>query len=149
MEAHARWDGDLLDQYAALESVSLGTHRGGLPAGFGSAARHLSKPRSRKILSTRQDYQVDVPLDDRSCRIVAWRHFNDTLDVDGKGDRSAVGLNKVDFVGQTGVERSYEEGQVSPGDYEAQVSQGEITIHADEQLGTTDGGVARYPSHAA
>lgn len=85
-----------------------------------------------------------VPLDDRSCRIVAWRHFNDTLDVDGKGDRSAVGLNKVDFVGQTGVERSYEEGQVSPGDYEAQVSQGEITIHADEQLGTTDGGVARY-----
>ena len=64
--------------------------------------------------------------------------------VDGKGDRDGVGLNKVDFVGQTGVERSYEEGQISPGDYEAQVSQGAITIHADEQLGTTDGGVARY-----
>jgi phenylpropionate dioxygenase-like ring-hydroxylating dioxygenase large terminal subunit len=85
-----------------------------------------------------------VPTDDQSCRIVAWRHFNDTLDLDGKGNRDGVGLNKVDFVGQTGVERSYEEGQLMPSDYEAQVSQGPITIHADEQLGTTDGGVARY-----
>ncbi len=85
-----------------------------------------------------------VPVDDTSCRIVAWRHFNETLDLQGKGGREAVGLNKVDFVGQTGIERSYEEGQDMPGDYEAQVSQGAITIHADEQLGTTDGGVARY-----
>jgi len=85
-----------------------------------------------------------VPADDTSCKIVGWRHFNETLDLDGKGSRADVGLNKVDFVGQTGVERSYEEGQAMPGDYEAQVSQGPITIHADEQLGTTDGGVARY-----
>lgn len=85
-----------------------------------------------------------VPVDDTSCRIVAWRHFNDTLDLDGKGDRSQVGLGKVDFVGQTGTERSYEEGQRSPGDYEAQVSQGAITVHADEMLGRTDVGVARY-----
>jgi hypothetical protein len=55
-----------------------------------------------------------------------------------------VGINKVDFVGQTGSERSYEEGQRMPGDYEAQVSQGEITIHDDEHLGQTDIGVARY-----
>ena len=85
-----------------------------------------------------------VPVDDTNCKIVAWRHFNDTLDLDGKGDRDNVGLNKVDFVGQTGIERSYEEGQLMPGDYEAQVSQGPITVHAAEQLGTTDGGVARY-----
>ena len=85
-----------------------------------------------------------VPVDDTHCKIVAWRHFNETLDLDGKGDRAAIGLNKVDFVGQTGIERSYEEGQAMPGDYEAQVSQGPITIHDDEQLGTTDGGVARY-----
>lgn len=85
-----------------------------------------------------------VPTDDTSCKIIAWRHFNQTLDLDGKGDREAIGLNKVDFVGQTGIERSYEEGQHNPGDYEAQVSQGAITIHDDEQLGTTDGGVARY-----
>lgn len=85
-----------------------------------------------------------VPVDDTHCKIIAWRHFNDSLDLDGKGDSNQVGLNKVDFVGQTGIERSYAEGQSSPGDYEAQVSQGAITIHADEQLATTDGGIARY-----
>lgn len=85
-----------------------------------------------------------VPIDNEHCKIVAWRHFNETLDLDGKGDRSKIGLNKVDFVGQTGIERSYEEGQKMPGDYEAQVSQGAITVHAEEQLGTTDAGVVRY-----
>lgn len=85
-----------------------------------------------------------VPVNDHACKIIAWRHFNDTLDVDGKGNRDQVGINKVDFVGQTGVERSYEEGQKMPGDYEAQVSQGKITVHADEHLGHTDYGVVRY-----
>ncbi|MBI1774098.1 MAG: Rieske 2Fe-2S domain-containing protein [Proteobacteria bacterium] len=85
-----------------------------------------------------------VPTADASCRIVGWRHFNETLDLDGKGDRSKVGLNKIDFVGQTGVERSYEEGQRMPGDYEAQISQGPITVHALETLGKTDTGVAMY-----
>jgi hypothetical protein len=85
-----------------------------------------------------------VPVDDTHCRIVAWRHFGGELDLDGKGDRSKVGLNKVDFVGQTGVERSFEEGQAMPGDYEAQVSQGRITVHAEERLATTDKGVALY-----
>ncbi len=85
-----------------------------------------------------------VPVNDHACKIIAWRHFNDTLDADGKGDRASVGANKIDFVGQTGVERSYEEGQKMPGDYEAQVSQGSITVHADEHLGHTDYGVARY-----
>ena len=85
-----------------------------------------------------------VPVDDTHCRIVAYRHFNEELDLDGKGDRSKVGLNKVDFIGQTGIERSYEEGQAMPGDYEAQISQGPITVHADERLATTDKGVALY-----
>jgi len=85
-----------------------------------------------------------VPVDDRTCKIIAWRHFSDELDLDGKGDRQHIGLNKVDFVGQTGIERSYAEGQRIPGDYEAQVSQGAITVHADEQLATTDKGVALY-----
>ena len=85
-----------------------------------------------------------VPVDDTHCRIVAYRHFGEELDLDGKGDRSNVGLNKVDFVGQTGIERSYEEGQAMPGDYEAQISQGPITVHAGERLATTDKGVALY-----
>ncbi|HHZ73247.1 MAG TPA: aromatic ring-hydroxylating dioxygenase subunit alpha, partial [Gammaproteobacteria bacterium] len=62
-----------------------------------------------------------LPVDDTHCKIIAWRHFGDDLDLDGKGSRANVGLNKVDFVGQTGDERSYEEGQRMPGDYEAQV----------------------------
>ena len=83
-----------------------------------------------------------VPVDDRNCRITGWRHFNPTLDRGGKGDRSKVGLGKVDFLGQTGTERSHEEGQRTPSDYEAQVGQGPITVHAEETLGSTDKGVA-------
>ena len=85
-----------------------------------------------------------VPVDDTRCRIVGYRHFSAELDLDGKGDRAGVGLNKVDFVGQTGIERSREEGRRMPGDYEAQVSQGPITVHAGERLATTDKGVALY-----
>ena len=85
-----------------------------------------------------------LPIDDTHCKIIAWRHFGNDLDLDGKGNRNNVGLNKVDFVGQTGDERSYEEGQRMPGDYEAQVSQGTITKHEGEHRGNTDGGVARY-----
>jgi nitrite reductase/ring-hydroxylating ferredoxin subunit len=40
--------------------------------------------------------------------------------------------------------RSYEEQQRAPGDYEAQVSQGPITIHALEHLGATDRGVLLF-----
>ena len=82
-----------------------------------------------------------VPVDDTNTTIIAWRHFNDDLDLDGKGDRSAIGLDKVDFLGQTGA-RSYEEGQRIPGDYEAQVGQGPINVHALGNLGYTDTGVA-------
>jgi nitrite reductase/ring-hydroxylating ferredoxin subunit len=85
-----------------------------------------------------------VPTADAACRIVGWRHFNETLDLQGKGDRDKVGLNKIDFLGQTGIERSYEEGQRMPGDYEAQIGQGPITVHALETLGKTDTGVAMY-----
>ena len=83
-----------------------------------------------------------VPSPIISCRITGWRHFNPTLDRGGKGDRAKVGLGKVDFLGQTGTERSHEEGQRMPSDYEAQVGQGPITVHAEETLGSTDKGVA-------
>ncbi len=83
-----------------------------------------------------------VPIDNTHCKIIAWRHYNETLDTAGRGDRDMVGLNKVDFVGQTGVERSSEEAQRMPGDYEAQISQGPINVHASEHLATTDTGIA-------
>ncbi len=87
-----------------------------------------------------------VPVDDTSCRIIAWRHFNESLVNDERSDRGGIGVDKVDFLGQSGSERTYEEGQRVPGDsdtnHEAQVSQGPITIHALEQMGQTDAGVA-------
>jgi hypothetical protein len=52
-----------------------------------------------------------------------------------------IGLGTVDFPGQT-PDRPYEARQREPGDYDAQVSQREIAIHALEHLGTTDLGVA-------
>ena len=83
-----------------------------------------------------------VPVDNTHCKLIAWRHYNDLLDLGGKGDKSKVGLNAVDFVGQTGNERSYLEGQREPSDYEAQVSQGPIAVHKLEHLGWSDTGVA-------
>jgi len=62
--------------------------------------------------------------------------------IGGIADRDKIGINKVDFAGQTGDERSVEEQQREPGDYEAQVAQGPITIHSQERPGKTDVGVA-------
>ncbi len=41
-------------------------------------------------------------------------------------------------------DRPYEERQRAPGDYDAQVSQGAIHVHAREHLGTSDRGVAMF-----
>ena len=43
-------------------------------------------------------------------------------------------------VGQTGAP-AYEERQRAPGDWDAWVSQGPVTLHSREHLGTTDRGV--------
>ncbi len=83
-----------------------------------------------------------VPVDNTHCKLIAWRHYSDKLDLANKGDKAKVGLNSVDFVGQTKDERSYEEGQREPGDYEAVTGQGPITIHKLEHLGWSDTGVA-------
>jgi nitrite reductase/ring-hydroxylating ferredoxin subunit len=83
-----------------------------------------------------------LPVDNTHCQIVGWRHFSEELDLGGKGDRSKVGINRVDFLGQTGTERSHAEAQREPSDYEAQIGQGPIAIHALETLGKTDTGVA-------
>jgi len=85
-----------------------------------------------------------VPVDNTHCKLIAWRHFNDMIG--GVADRARVGINKVDFAGQTAIERSPEEQRRTPGDYEAQVGQGPITIHRQEQLGKTDTGVVMLRS---
>lgn len=83
----------------------------------------------------------NVPIDDHNMMILGYRHFNSTVDPDGLGDEAGCGVDKIDFLeGQTG-NRSYDEGQRAPGDWEVIVSQGKIALHAAEHPGGSDVGV--------
>ncbi len=83
-----------------------------------------------------------VPIDDENSRVIAWRHFREGDDPKGLTNRDNVGFGKTDFYGQ-GADRSYEQRQSDPGDYDAWVSQGPKNIHARENMGFTDRGVAK------
>ena len=83
-----------------------------------------------------------TPIDDTNTMVIAWRHFRDGDDPRGLTDKNGVGYGKVDFYGQGG-DRSYEQRQRDPGDYDAWVSQGPKNIHARENLCFTDRGVAK------
>lgn len=83
-----------------------------------------------------------VPIDDTNTMVVTWRHFRDGDDPRGLTDKSKVGYGTTDFYGQ-GPDRSYEQRQRDPGDYDAWVSQGPKNIHARENLSFTDRGVAK------
>jgi len=85
-----------------------------------------------------------LPIDDTHCKVIGWRYFGENLDVNGKGDRSKVGLDGIDFVGQL-PDRSLAEQQAEPDDYETIVSQGGRTGYANQRmdhLAHSDGGVA-------
>jgi nitrite reductase/ring-hydroxylating ferredoxin subunit len=74
-----------------------------------------------------------LPLDDTHFRIyVAGR-------VTESGQLSKM---KSTFNGKQWADLSAEEHQQFPGDFEAQVSQGPITLHSEEHLATTDRGIA-------
>ena len=117
--------------------------------------RHLESvlPNSYRVPDLFQDPTQDVwfaraaitawivPVDNTKTIVFGWRHYNDELDLAGKGDPSKCGINSVDFLGQTGA-RTYEESQRTPSDFEVLNSQGRIAIHALEHLGNSDGGVA-------
>ncbi len=82
-----------------------------------------------------------VPSDTTRSWVIGFRHFNTRLDPHGQGNREEIGLEKVDFSGQTPA--APEDRQRSPGDYEAMIGQGPIAIHANEHLLSSDRGVAR------
>ncbi len=82
-----------------------------------------------------------VPVNNTMTRTIGWRYFRPELDKNNRGDKTQVGKEKIDFIGQTEEERPYEERQRQPGDYEAQVSQRPIAIHALENYGRSDTGV--------
>jgi nitrite reductase/ring-hydroxylating ferredoxin subunit len=82
-----------------------------------------------------------VPIDDESNWTFGIRHFNRAIDPFGEGRRDLIGLLKTDGFGQTG-DRPYHERQRNPGDWDVQMSQGKIAIHANEHLVAHDSGVA-------
>lgn len=90
-----------------------------------------------------------VPIDDESCMTIGYSDINKKLiSPDGNGyiDRMArTGEHAVGAgdVGQTG-DPTYKERQQAPGDWDAWVSQGPITKHHREHLGTSDAGVSLY-----
>lgn len=85
-----------------------------------------------------------VPVDDTNMIIFGWRHYNSEVDPEGVGTIEDCGVDKIDFiVGQTG-NRTYEEGQRAPGDWEALTSQRPIAVHALENPGSSDVGVYMF-----
>lgn len=79
--------------------------------------------------------------DDVNTDWIGWRHFNDDVDPDGRGDRSRIGKGMIDVMGHSETERPYEERQKVPGDFEAITGQRPIAIHKLENLTRTDRGV--------
>ncbi|MCW5738111.1 MAG: aromatic ring-hydroxylating dioxygenase subunit alpha [Enhydrobacter sp.] len=82
-----------------------------------------------------------TPIDDTHCMTIGWRHCNPIVDPQRRIRTAEIGLETVDFFGQT-PHRPYEDRQREPGDWDAQVSQRPMSIHALENLGTTDMGIA-------
>jgi phenylpropionate dioxygenase-like ring-hydroxylating dioxygenase large terminal subunit len=82
--------------------------------------------------------QWTVPIDDTNTLTITARRVRN-----GENDYSsinpALGMTK----GQT-ADRPYEERQRSPLDYEAEVGQRPIAVHALEHLGSTDRGIIMY-----
>jgi hypothetical protein len=99
---------------------------------------------SRQRHSTASLTRWHVPVDDENMLVFGWRHFNTEVDPDHVGREEDCGLDRVDFLGGQSGDRSYEEGQRAPGDFEAITSQGRIAIHDLENFGASDTGVLLY-----
>ena len=90
-----------------------------------------------------------VPVDDTHCFSIGWSDIDKEFVIPGRTGyaerRSARGARVVGAgdVGQTG-DPPYEERQRAPGDWDAWVSQGPITLHSREHLASTDRGVIMY-----
>ena len=80
-----------------------------------------------------------VPQDDTHTMFIEFRHVSETAGVTPSwwADRNIM------LPGQLAAD-SYQASQRQPGDYEAQVGQRTIAIHALEHLGATDRGVTMF-----
>lgn len=85
-----------------------------------------------------------VPVDDHNCIIFGWRTFGKEADPLQRGTEERVGYDNMDFLmGQVG-NRSYEEAQRLPGDWEAITSMGPIVSHERENPIDSDAGVYMF-----
>ncbi|WP_372617695.1 Rieske 2Fe-2S domain-containing protein [Falsiroseomonas sp.] len=82
-----------------------------------------------------------VPVDDTASLQIGWRHLGAHLDPNGKDRPAEIGLGRIDFEGQD-ASATYADRQRRPGDYDAQVSQRPVAVHALEHLAGSDRGVA-------
>jgi hypothetical protein len=80
-----------------------------------------------------------VPIDDTNTMFFELRHVSET-----EGVTPAWWADRTIMVPAQLAADSYETGQRQPGDYEAQVSQRPIAIHALEHIGATDRGVMMF-----
>ena len=83
-----------------------------------------------------------VPVDDTQTVVLAYRHFNSHAEHPRDEWRTKEALEKIDI--SRLKSRPYAERQRDPGDYEALVGQGPITLHDNEHLASSDVGVVRY-----
>jgi len=74
-----------------------------------------------------------LPMDDTTMRIYVAGRVREA---------GSLARMKSSFNGKSWFELTEAEHQQFPGDYEAQVSQGPVTLHSEEHLATTDRGIA-------
>jgi hypothetical protein len=115
---------------------------------FGQVAGFWEDGQQEKFFERVGATRWTVPIDDTHCWIFGLRHFSDALEVKGIGKPDQVGFEQIDIYGQT-RHRSYEEMQRNTGDWEAEVSQRPIAVHALEHRGSSDRGVMLLRRHLA
>jgi hypothetical protein len=93
--------------------------------------------RAKKFRSPAERTDFAVPVDDTHTMNIAWRRVPDGLEPQRMTKGGSAPMRHY----ETWLQRSYEERQRTPGDYEAQTGQGPITIHAQEHLASSDAGV--------
>ena len=83
-----------------------------------------------------------VPLDNENSRVIAWANFGERTDPDRDDWRTEAGIDVIE--GGMPRQRPDAEARQHPGDYEAFVGQGPISVHAKEHLMSSDRGVSMF-----
>jgi phenylpropionate dioxygenase-like ring-hydroxylating dioxygenase large terminal subunit len=83
-----------------------------------------------------------VPVDDETTRVIAWANYGERTDPARAEWMDEAGVDVIE--GGERRDRTPEEAQRRPADYEAFVGQGPITVHAKEHLMSSDRGVALF-----